>query len=78
MTHTCRDCKRTFSSKLELELHQDTCAKGQLFCDSCGMRFAEQQATEDGWYYRCPNDECDGEGIGEAIHRVPDLRVQTP
>jgi hypothetical protein len=76
MTHTCRDCKRTFSSELELELHRDTCSEGQLICDSCGERFAERTATTDGWHYRCPNEECDGEGIGEDIHKVQDVRLE--
>lgn len=78
MPHTCRNCKRTFSSELELELHQDNCADGQLFCDSCGTRFSEADATEDGWHYRCPDPECEAEGIGEQIHRVQDVRVQMP
>ncbi len=76
MTHTCRDCKRTFSSELELELHRDTCSEGQLICDSCGERFAEHAATTDGWHYRCPNEECDGAGIGEDIHKVQDVRLE--
>lgn len=76
MTHTCRDCKRTFSSELELELHRDTCSEGQLICDSCGERFAERAATTDGWHYRCPNGDCDGAGIGEDIHKVQDVRLE--
>ncbi len=76
--HTCRDCKRTFSSELELELHRDNCTDGQLFCESCGTRFAEGTATEDGWHYRCPDPDCEGAGIGENIHRVEDVRLQTP
>lgn len=76
--HTCRDCKRTFDSQLELDLHRDNCAEGELFCDGCGTRFAEREATTDGWHYHCPNPDCDGEGIGEDIHRVEDVRVQTP
>ena len=76
MTHTCRDCKRTFSSELELELHRDTCSEGQLICDSCGERFAERAATTDGWHYRCPNEDCDGAGIGEDIHKVQDVRLE--
>jgi hypothetical protein len=75
--HTCRSCKRTFSSELELELHRDTCEDGQLFCDSCGSRFAEAEATEDGWHYRCPDPDCEGAAIGEDIHRVEDVRIQT-
>lgn len=75
--HTCRSCKRTFSSELELELHRDTCEDGQLFCDSCGSRFAEAEATEDGWHYRCPEPDCEGAAIGEDIHRVEDVRIQT-
>jgi hypothetical protein len=76
MTHICRDCKRTFSSELELELHRDTCSEGQLICDSCGERFAERSATTDGWHYRCPNEDCDGAGIGEDIHKVQDVRLE--
>ena len=78
MTRTCRNCKRTFGSRLQLELHLDVCSAGQLFCDECGDRFAERAATEDGWHYRCPNENCDGAGIGEDIHRVGDARLQTP
>lgn len=75
MPHTCRNCKRTFSTELELELHLDTCSAGQLFCDECGGRFTERAATEDGWHYRCPNEECAGSGIGDDIHQVSDARV---
>ena len=76
MLHTCRDCKRTFGSELELDLHRDNCEAGQLFCEACGGRFAESAATEDGWHYRCPDPDCDGSGIGEEIRRVEDVRVQ--
>lgn len=78
MPHTCRNCKRTFSSELELELHQDNCNEGQLFCEECGERFTEGSATEDGWHYRCPTEDCDGEGIGEDIRRVADVRLEVP
>ena len=78
MPHTCRDCKRTFTSELELELHRDTCSAGQLFCDECGERFTEGAATEDGWHYRCPTENCEGTGIGEDIHRVRDARLEVP
>ncbi|MFC6721669.1 HVO_2901 family zinc finger protein [Halobacteriaceae archaeon SHR40] len=78
MVHTCRNCKRTFSSELELDLHQDNCTEGDLFCDRCGERFSERKATTDGWHYRCPTEDCDGEGIGEEIHKVTDVRLQTP
>ena len=74
MTYTCRECKRTFSSKVQLELHQDTCSDGKLFCDECGERFAEDVATKDGWHYSCPNEDCEGTGIGEDLHRVDDVR----
>jgi len=76
MPYTCRDCKRTFNTELELELHQDNCSDGQLFCDVCGERFAERTATEDGWHYRCPDEDCEGSGIGEQIHRVQDVRLE--
>jgi hypothetical protein len=74
MTFTCRVCKRTFATKVRLELHKDTCSEGKLFCDECGERFDEGVATEDGWRYRCPNGDCEGSGIGEDLHRVDDVR----
>jgi len=78
MPHTCRNCKRTFATELELDLHQDNCSDGQLFCDACGERFAESAATEDGWHYRCPSEDCNGTGIDEDIHKVTDVRVEVP
>jgi DNA-directed RNA polymerase subunit RPC12/RpoP len=77
MAYTCRNCKRTFGSELELELHRDTCSAGQLFCKQCGERFAERTATDDGWHYKCPTDGCEGEGIDEDIQRVEKVRVAT-
>jgi hypothetical protein len=77
MPHVCRNCKRTFESAVELELHRDTCSEGQLFCDLCGERFAERRATEDGWHYRCPGENCDGDGIGEDIHEVSKARIRS-
>jgi len=70
--HICRNCKRTFATELRLELHRDTCTDAQLFCERCGERFAEGRGTRDGWHYDCPNDDCDGTGIGEELHRVED------
>jgi hypothetical protein len=78
MPNVCRNCKRTFTTQLELDLHQDTCSEGQLFCDECGERFPEREATEDGWHYRCPTEGCDGDGIEDDIHKVSDVRLQTP
>ncbi|MFC6835721.1 transcriptional regulator [Halomarina ordinaria] len=75
--HTCRNCKRTFDSKLELELHRDTCSDDQLFCRKCGTRFAERRGTRDGWHYACPTDDCDGEEIGEDLLRVRDALTVT-
>ena len=77
MTHTCRNCKRTFTSRLDYELHRDTCSSDALVCQRCGERFAERNATRDGWHYTCPNDDCDGEGIGEDLHAVRDFQVET-
>lgn len=77
MTHTCRDCNRTFTSELEYELHRDTCSTDQLVCEQCGKRFPERTATEDGWHYRCPTEECDGAGIGEDLYSVEKLRLAT-
>jgi hypothetical protein len=70
--HTCRNCKRTFSTELELELHRDSCTDDQLFCTECGERFAERRATTDGWHYACPSEDCDGTGIGEDLRPVRD------
>jgi len=73
--HTCRNCGRTFSSELKYELHRDTCEDEQLLCRECGERFGERRATTDGWYYRCPNDDCDGEGLGEDVVRLQDAKI---
>ncbi|WP_332899254.1 MULTISPECIES: transcriptional regulator [unclassified Haladaptatus] len=75
MVHTCRNCKRAFTSKLDLQLHQDNCSDAQLFCSQCGERFAERRATRDGWYYRCPTEDCEGQEIGEDLHYVSDMMV---
>lgn len=70
--HTCRNCKRTFATRLELELHRDSCTDDQLFCTECGKRFSERRATTDGWHYACPNENCDGTGLGEDLRPVRD------
>jgi hypothetical protein len=75
MSHTCRSCNRTFGTQLQLELHRDNCQTDDLFCDKCGTSFPERTATEDGWHYRCPEDDCDGSGIGEDLRRVADARI---
>ncbi|PSQ43963.1 transcriptional regulator [Halobacteriales archaeon SW_7_68_16] len=75
--HTCRDCNRTFPSELALELHRDECTEGDLFCQECGERFSEQAATRDGWHYRCVNADCDGQGMGDDLLRVDDIRAAT-
>lgn len=72
MVHICRNCKRTFSTSLELELHRDTCTDAQLFCERCGDRFPERHATKDGWHYECPNEDCEGSGIENDLYRVRD------
>lgn len=75
MTYTCRDCNRTFTSELKYELHKDTCGGDQLICGECGERFPERRATEDGWHYRCPSEECEGAGIGEDLYAVDRVRI---
>jgi ribosome-binding protein aMBF1 (putative translation factor) len=76
MTHVCRDCKRTFGTELELELHKDTCdAAALLVCQECGEKVSERKATRDGWHYRCPNDDCSGSGLGEDLFRADDFSV---
>ncbi|WP_135830260.1 zinc ribbon domain-containing protein [Halorussus halobius] len=44
-----------------------------LFCGRCGERFRASEATDDGWYYRCPSDDCDAEGIREELYPVKDV-----
>jgi hypothetical protein len=75
MTHTCRNCKRTFTSELRYELHRDTCSSDTLVCERCGERFSERTSTRDGWHYACPSDGCEGAGIGEDLHSVRDFSV---
>lgn len=70
MVHICRNCKRTFSTQLELDLHQDSCVEDQLFCTQCGERFPERRATRDGWNYECPTEGCEGTGLGEDLRSV--------
>lgn len=76
MSLSCDNCDRTFPSRLALDLHQDTCGADQLFCRCCGERFSESSATRDGWHYECPNDDCDGAGIGEDLVRVDEVKVR--
>ena len=75
MTHTCRNCNRTFTSELRYELHQDKCSDETLVCSQCGEKFSERRATRDGWHYNCPNVECEGEGLGEDLRAVGDFTV---
>lgn len=77
MTYTCKSCKRTFTNELQYELHRDTCSSETLICGQCGEQFSERRATRDGWYYSCPNDVCDGTGLGEDLHSVGDFSVAT-
>lgn len=75
MTFTCETCDRSFDSELARSLHRDTCGGDQLLCQKCGERFAGDSATRDGWFYTCPNAECDGAGIGEDLLQVESVRV---
>jgi len=75
--HTCRDCNQSFQTELALELHRDTCQKGDLMCQVCGDRFRETAATKDGWHYRCPNSDCEGAGLKEDLFDVSDVRTAT-
>ena len=43
-----------------------------LLCKRCGERFVADEATDDGWHYECPNDDCDGAGIGEDLAQLKD------
>lgn len=78
MTHACGNCSRSFATKLELELHRDSCVGDQLACRRCGERFQESTATKDGWHFQCPNDDCDGAGLEEDLVRLDELRVGAP
>jgi hypothetical protein len=49
----------------------------RLFCKKCGERFDADEATDDGWHYRCPNDDCDGAGIGTDLAAVTDVLPST-
>ncbi len=75
--HTCRNCNQSFRTELALEIHRDSCEAGQLLCQECGDQFRERDATEDGWHYRCPNDDCDGEGLKEDLIDVRSVRTAT-
>ncbi len=75
--HTCRNCHQSFATELALELHRDSCQKGGLLCGVCGDRFAEHEATQDGWHYACPNEECDGEGLEADLFAVDAVRTAT-
>ena len=72
----CGTCRKTFSNEFELDVHRDTCDDDLLFCRVCGERFAERRATRDGWSYRCTTDGCEGEGIGEDLFRIEDVRMR--
>ena len=74
MTFSCDQCHQTFATELALELHRDGCSEA-LFCRECGERFGEAEATTDGWHYRCPNPDCEGEEIGEDLVYVQDARI---
>lgn len=75
MSLSCDNCDRTFESRLALDLHEDTCGADQLFCRECGERFSEASGTRDGWHYECPNDDCEGAGIGEDLVQMEKVRV---
>lgn len=77
MSYTCRGCGRTFPTELDRDLHADRCVDNALVCRSCGERFDERRATEDGWRFECP--ECGASGIGDELRRVGDgLLKQAP
>lgn len=45
----------------------------RLFCKECGERFDADEATDDGWHYRCPNEDCDAAGIGDDLSVIRDV-----
>lgn len=48
-----------------------------LLCKQCGERFVADEATNDGWHYECPNEDCDGAGIGEDLAQVGESLLST-
>lgn len=77
MAHRCGSCGEEFATEVDLKVHQDYCSEEQLVCRRCGERFMEYEATQDGWYYQCPADGCDGSGLGEDLVQLPISRVTT-
>ncbi|WP_101297933.1 HVO_2901 family zinc finger protein [Halegenticoccus soli] len=60
-----------------VNLHRETGGRDMLVCRKCGSEFPEGRATRDGWYYRCPADGCDSEGLGEGLRRIRRRRSRT-
>lgn len=75
MPYTCRGCSRTFSEKLDRDLHTERCVENTLQCRRCGETFDERRATTDGWRFECP--ECDAAGIGDGLRRLDDRPLAT-
>ena len=53
-----------------MSLKRATKGRDVLVCRKCGATFPEGKATRDGWNYRCPEDDCDAEGLGEGLRAV--------
>ncbi|XVH31918.1 HVO_2901 family zinc finger protein [Haloferacaceae archaeon DSL9] len=49
-----------------------TQGRDMLMCRKCGSTFPEGRATQDGWHYRCPTEDCGAEGIGDGLRRLRD------
>lgn len=47
-----------------------TQGRDMLQCRKCGSVFPEGKATKDGWFYECPQDDCDASGLGEALKQL--------
>ena len=48
-----------------------------LLCKQCGERFVADEATNDGWHYECPNEDCEGAGIGKDLAQVGESLLST-
>ncbi|MFB6126877.1 MAG: HVO_2901 family zinc finger protein [Halolamina sp.] len=48
---------------------QYSTGRDMLVCRRCGTEFPEAEATDDGWHYSCPAEDCDASGIGDGLRR---------
>ncbi len=63
-------CAGDFPAMVGMNVLRESKGRDVLLCRKCGAEFPEGQATRDGWHYRCPEDDCDAEGLGEGLRRA--------